>query len=105
MGICPLVETRLLDQSRQSPIGAVPSTVWGHKATRSSTLVQSVWLLEEQLRRPSEPAFRLLEPVGSMKDKVDLNPPGSARYGPRLRQSADPIDRAVAKAALTHQGV
>ena len=61
--------------------------VGGHKATRCSTLVQSVRLLEEQLRRPSEPPFRFLEPLqGSMKDKVVLNPAGSSRYGHRLRR-------------------
>src|SRR5690242_16423713 len=45
---------------------------------------------------PSEPPFRLVEPVqGSMRDKVVLNPASSARYVPRLPESADLIDRAV----------
>jgi len=83
---------------RRASLRASLERVGGHEATRCSTLAQSVRVLDEQIRRPSEPAFRLLEPVqGSMKDKVVLISPGSARYGRRLRQSADLIDSAVAK--------
>src|ERR1700731_4602857 len=93
MGICPF--DRRVHSINQGDhrstrwLARIPRACWGQEATRCSTLVQSVRVLDEQIRRPSEPAFRLLEPVqGSMKDKVVLNPPGSARYGRPLRQSA-----------------
>jgi hypothetical protein len=84
---------------RRAGLRASLERVGGQEATRFSTLVQSVRVLDGQFRRPSEPAFRFLEPVqGSMKHKVVLNPPGSARYGRPLRQSAGLVDRAVARA-------
>src|ERR1700730_13649007 len=75
MGICPF--DRRVHSINQGDhrstrwLARIPRACWGQEATRCSTLVQSVRVLDEQIRRPSEPAFRLLEPVqGSMKTKL-----------------------------------
>src|SRR3984893_502039 len=92
-------QTRSFDQSRQSPIGALacahPSSVLGGTkqpdAARSFNLSGS-WTSKLSVHR-DRPFASSNQYKGSMKDKVVLNPPGSARYGRRLRQSAGLVDR------------